>query len=406
MDFRSSLPCDLSLLEREPELAAAAQAVRALCGETSSDARPTGGVLVYRGGAGLGKTALLAEVRRIAGERCVVWSARGGETLSSVPFHVARQLLQPALTAGPDELLGEWYAIAGPALGVAPPGAQYGDPQGVRDGLDVLARGLADAYGPLVLLVDDAQWADLETLSWLASFARRPGPDLPVLLVVAYRTEGVAGVAADLLETVGEAARLRATLKALTADAVGGLVRTVLGPRAEPAFCQEVWAVTRGNAYETVELLARARDSGLDPVGGSAPALRDLGASTRGTGLVRRLAELGTATIQFARAVAVLGTGASLRTARTLAGMSRAEAEECAERLRAGADTPRHGSPGVRAPADRRGRVPLDPARHPHRAARPRRLGAHPRRRGSRRRCPAPLRGAPGRRPRTRPATA
>ncbi|MGQ4511380.1 AAA family ATPase [Streptomyces sp. DW26H14] len=335
MDFRSGLPHDLPLLEREPELAAAAQAVRALRGETAPGARPTGGVLVYRGAAGLGKTALLSEVRRIAGDRCVVWSARGGETLSSVPFHVVRQLLQPALTAGPGELLGDWYEIAGPALGIAPPGAQYGDPRGVREGLDVLACGLVDAYGPLVLLVDDAQWADRETLSWLASFARRPGPDLPVLLVVAHRTEGVTGDVADLLEAVGDAARLRATLKALTPGAAARLATAVLGPRADPGFCQEVWAVTGGNAYGTVELLARVRDSHLDPVGGSAPALHELAASTRGAGLVRRLAELGTATVQFARAVAVLGAGTPLGTAKTLAGMGRAEAEECAARLRA-----------------------------------------------------------------------
>ncbi|MEW2544547.1 AAA family ATPase [Streptomyces sp. NPDC047002] len=334
MDLRPGLPHDLPLLERESELAAATQAVRALCGDASPGTGPTGGVLVYRGAAGLGKTALLARVREIAADRCVVWSARGGETLSSVPFHVARQLLQPALTAGPGELLGDWYPIAGPALGVAPPGAPYGDPQGVREGLDVLAAELADAYGPLVLLVDDAQWADLETLSWLASFAHRPGPGLPVLLVVAYRTGGETGVAADLLESIGQGARLRTTLGALTTDATGQLARTVLGPRADPEFCREVWGVTSGNAYETVELLARVRDSSLDPVGGSAAALHDLAASTRGTGLVRRLAELGTATIQFARAAAVLGTGIPLGTARTLAGMGRAEAEECAERLR------------------------------------------------------------------------
>ncbi|MBP0459050.1 AAA family ATPase [Streptomyces montanisoli] len=343
------LPRGLPLLEREPELAAAARAVRALCAGTAAGAAadadgradpgtravPTGGVLVYRGAAGLGKTALLAEVRAIAGERCVVWSARCGEALSSVPFHVARQLLQPALTAGPGELLGDWYETAGPALGVAPPGAQYGDPHRVREGLDALTHGLTDAYGPLVLLVDDAQWADLETLAWLASFARAPGPGLPVLLVVAYRTEDATGAAAELLATVGASARLVVTLKPLTADATARLARTALGPRADAAFCHEVWAVTGGNAYEAVELLARARDSGMDPVGASAAALRGLGASTRGAGLVRRLAELGTPTIQFARAAAVLGTRIPLATAMAVAGMGGAEAAGCAERLRA-----------------------------------------------------------------------
>src|SRR5690606_23551423 len=81
-----------ALWEREAEIAAIAQAVDTLCADHTS----SGSLLVLRGEAGLGKTALLAETRRIAEQRgCTVWSARGGETLRSVPFNVVRQLLQP-----------------------------------------------------------------------------------------------------------------------------------------------------------------------------------------------------------------------------------------------------------------------------------------------------------------------
>ncbi|MFD8446420.1 hypothetical protein ACFV11_28120, partial [Streptomyces globisporus] len=73
------------LYEREPELAAAAEAVDALCG-----AQSVGGLLVFSGEAGLGKTALRAEIQAMAADRCTVWSARGGETVTSVPFHVVR----------------------------------------------------------------------------------------------------------------------------------------------------------------------------------------------------------------------------------------------------------------------------------------------------------------------------
>lgn len=123
------------LYEREPELAAAAEAVDALCG-----AQAVGGLLVFSGEAGIGKTALLAEIRRMAADRCTVWSARGGETVTSVPFHVVRQLLQPALDQfPPDEtraLFGDWYETTAPALGLAEPSGPQPDPQGVRDGLD------------------------------------------------------------------------------------------------------------------------------------------------------------------------------------------------------------------------------------------------------------------------------
>nr|WSZ99477.1 AAA family ATPase [Streptomyces sp. NBC_00857] len=336
--YRPEHEVALPLLEREPELATAAHAVDALCRAT-----PSGGILVYRGAAGVGKTALLSEVRRLATGRCAVWSARGGETVTSVPFHVVRHLLQPALAvSGPDgatmdarELLGDQYEIVGPALGIAPPGEQHADPQGVKDGLDTLVVRLAEVHGPLVLIVDDAQWADLETLSWLASFAQRPPGAQPVLVVIAYRTEEAIGATVRHLHTLGAAAKLLVSLRELTPDATADLARAALGEHADGPFCREVWAVTGGNAYETVELLAKVRDSEIAPVEESAGELRALGASARGKGLINRLEELGTATTRFAWAAAILGTDISLDLAVQLAGMSYEEAAECAERLRA-----------------------------------------------------------------------
>ncbi|MFE0085496.1 AAA family ATPase, partial [[Kitasatospora] papulosa] len=143
------------LYERDHELDAAAKALDALCGGQAS-----GGLLVFSGEAGIGKTALLGEIRAMAADRCTVWSARGGETVTSVPFHVVRQLLQPALDRFPaDEtraLFGDWFEIAAPALGLADPVGPQLDPQGVRDGLDYLVSRLASrlSHRPLLLIVD------------------------------------------------------------------------------------------------------------------------------------------------------------------------------------------------------------------------------------------------------------
>lgn len=323
----------LPLMERESELAAASHALDALCAD-----EPSAALLVYRGAAGLGKTALLSEVAKLAEGRCTVWTARGGETVSSVPFHVVRQLLQVALTSNqvPDarELLGDRYEIAGPALGIAPPGEQHADPQGVRDALDALVDRLAEEYGPLVLVVDDAQWSDPETLAWLTSYTRRPTGGRAVLVVVAYRTEEAGGPAEEYLQILGAAAKLQVTLRELTPDATAGLVRAALGEAADDPFCREVWAVTGGNAYETVELLARIRESAFLPVESSAGLLRALGASSHGEGLISRLEELGVSATRFAWAAAILGTDISMDLAVQLAGMNRELAAECAERLR------------------------------------------------------------------------
>ncbi|MFF6994685.1 ATP-binding protein [Streptomyces sp. NPDC008313] len=322
-----------SLWERDEELAEVARAVDTLCADASS----SGTLLVFSGETGVGKTALLAEVRRTAEDRgCAVWAARGGETVTSVPFNVVRQLLQPALVSMmPEEAreyLGDWYEIAGPALGITEPAGRQADPQGVRDGLVAAVRRLAKREWPLVLLIDDAHWADQETLQWLAAFAERLD-DLPVLVVVARRPGEITGESARHLDAVAAAARPVATLSPLTPEATTGLTRATVGEHADAPFCREVWAVTGGNPYETVELLAKVQDSELDPVEASATELRVLNRSAKGRGLVARLEGLGIDATRFAWAAAILGTGISLELAAQLAGMHLDEARRCAELL-------------------------------------------------------------------------
>src|SRR5262245_12159089 len=123
-EARPGAAASASLWERDAELAVVTEAVDALRDDSSS--AQSGGLLVFSGEAGIGKTALLTETRRFAEKRgCTVWSARGGETVTSVPFNVVRQLLQPALVSlMPEEAreyLGDWYDVVGPALGITDP---------------------------------------------------------------------------------------------------------------------------------------------------------------------------------------------------------------------------------------------------------------------------------------------
>src|SRR5690242_14197312 len=116
-----------TLLERESELSAVDEALGELTGLRTDGAEPharaRGALLAVAGRPGIGKTTLLAEVRRRAAALgCTVLAARGGDQEQRVAFHVARQLLQPRL-AGSAETdlrasLGSWYDIVGPALGL------------------------------------------------------------------------------------------------------------------------------------------------------------------------------------------------------------------------------------------------------------------------------------------------
>lgn len=330
-----------ALWERDTQLAAVEQAIEALCASRSS----VGKLLLFSGEAGIGKTALMAETRRIAERRkCTVWSTRGGETLKSVPFNVVRQLLQPALLSmRPEETreyLGDWYDIAGPALGITEPGDRDADPQGVCDGLVAAVRRLAKVEWPLVLLIDDAHWADQETLRWLAAFAERLD-DLSVLVVVARRPGEATGDCANHLQTVARASGSVAKLEALTPAGAEGLTRSTLGPHADAPFCREVWAVTAGNPYETVELLAKAKNAELAPVEASCGKLRELNSSARDDGIVARLHALGTEATHFAHAAAILGTGIKVDLVARLTTMRPNDAHRvadllCAERFLTG----------------------------------------------------------------------
>ncbi|MFD7977387.1 ATP-binding protein [Streptomyces sp. NPDC059071] len=283
-----------------------------------------GGVLAYAAPAGLGKTTLLAEIRRRAAAKgCTVLSARGGDQEQRVAFHVARQLLQPQFAGASRgelrERLGGWYDIVGPALGLctaaegSPP-----DPQGLRDGLDWVLTHLAVRRAPLVLVLDDAHWADPESLGWLSAFSPR-AEELPMLLVVAYRPDELPD---DGEEFTGRRSGQRPLgLEPLTSGAIARLVRDRVGAHADDTFCRECWAVTSGNPFEAVELAARIRDRGLEPTADRAPALRDLAAAVKGSGLIAQIERLGTATVRLAWACAVLGTEISPQLAGAVAGL-------------------------------------------------------------------------------------
>ncbi|WP_175409288.1 AAA family ATPase [Streptomyces sp. TRM64462] len=303
------------LLERESELLAIQRALDALCSTTSrgTPARH-GGVLSFAAPAGLGKTTLLAEARRTAAERdCTVLFARGGEQEKQVPFHVMRQLIQPVFAAmGEDErreVLGDWYGIVAPAIGLAAPdGNANPDPQGVRDGLDWVITNLSVRSGPVVMVLDDAHWADSESLAWLTAFASR-AEELGMLIVVACRPDELTPDAVALHTLADRHGSRSHELAPLTAAAVASIVRDTLGDEADEMFCRECWAVTGGNPFEVVELAAKARDRRLTPREANIPELRDLASAVKGSGLIERIEQLGPSTTRLAWAAAVLGSG-------------------------------------------------------------------------------------------------
>ncbi|MEV2211946.1 AAA family ATPase [Streptomyces sp. NPDC050997] len=330
------------LLERKQELDALDAALSDL--RAVADGGPCtrhSGLLAFTGPAGLGKTALMTEARaRATADGFRVLSGRGGEADQELAFHVVRQLVQPTL-ASMDEaerqaFLGSWYGIVAAALGLeAADTSQAPDPTGVRDGLDwVVTRLTVMKKAPVVLLLDDLHWADIESLGWLASFAPRAA-DLPLLIVVAYRPDELPYEATAFRALVDGHGTRPHPLAPLTTAGVARIVREQVGDRAEDAFCAECWTVTGGSPFETVELAIRLGQRDLKGARNELPTMRALAAAVKGPGLIERLHRLGTSTVRFTYAGAVLGAPFSADLAATIAAIGREAAAEATEKLRA-----------------------------------------------------------------------
>ncbi len=152
------------------------------------------GVLVIHGDAGIGKTALLADVVVKAADLRTI-QISGAESEMELAYAGVQQLCGP--------LLGRIDRLPDPqknALRVAL-GLREGDPPDrYLVGLAVLTLlGHAGTERPTVCIIDDAQWVDSASLQALAFAARRLLAD-PVVMIFAAREPGAPRELAGLPE--------------------------------------------------------------------------------------------------------------------------------------------------------------------------------------------------------------
>ena len=244
------------LLERAQELTLLRAAI--------ADARDgTGRLVIIEGPAGIGKTALLAQTSEAAVQAGMqVLAARGHELEREFAFGVARQLFElPIARADPerqDQLLAGAAALTRPLLaldrrgddreGDSPPTRRPAPDIGftLSHGLYWLTANLTDA-GPLMLALDDAQFADRSSLQCIAYLAARC-QELPLLLVLTIRSDE-ASAHDELLLALRNSADVALSPSALSDGGVAQLVRERLGSQADAEFCG---ACTRVHRWQPV----------------------------------------------------------------------------------------------------------------------------------------------------------
>ncbi|TCC46142.1 helix-turn-helix transcriptional regulator [Kribbella pittospori] len=197
-------------------------------------------VLVLRGEAGVGKSALLDYLANGLGQRCRLERAAGVESEVELPFSGLHQLCAPMLDHL-DRLPGPQRDALATAFGmhIGPP------PDRFLVGLAVLSLFAEVAEErPLVCVIDDAQWFDPISAQILAFVARRQFAD-PVGLVFAMRGEHKDS------ELTGQPTMDVRGLRDADAHALLG---TVLRGDVDHRVRETIVAETRGNPLALLEL--------------------------------------------------------------------------------------------------------------------------------------------------------
>lgn len=316
------------LLERDSELAR----LRELLDEARSG---SGRLVLVEGPAGIGKSELLRATRESAeAMRMTALAARAGELERDYPFGVIRQLYERTVRSERQrEALLAGAAARAEALlvgGVEPRLAVDSSLQ-LFHALYWLTANLAELE-PVLVVVDDAQWADDPSLEFLAYLTRRL-EDLPVLVAVGLRSGEPAPDPQALAALAGDIQAERIRPRALSQEGASALVRTLLFDEADADLCLACHEMSGGNPFLLRELVRELASGGGRPEHVTADQVRGRAPETVLRTVVVRLARLGEQAGALARAVAVLGDGAELRLAAALAGLAAADAARVSDAL-------------------------------------------------------------------------
>jgi DNA-binding CsgD family transcriptional regulator/tetratricopeptide (TPR) repeat protein len=239
--------------------------------------------VLITGEPGIGKTALAT---RLAGEAealsvPVRWG-RGSESEGAPAFWPWIQIVREQLLRSDPTNRKRLERSAAPLYRMMPqlrrpdqrmrtapaPAGESADDSGearfrLFDAVSSFVRVAAGERGLLVVL-DDAHWADAPTLLLLRHLVRALGRD-PVLFVVSFREEGVAPdgpVAAALADLAGGPEARWIRLQGLNRAELAQQLTAIVGPLAGEALADRVHDATGGNPFFAAELARMLRSEG------------------------------------------------------------------------------------------------------------------------------------------------
>ncbi|BAL87093.1 putative serine/threonine protein kinase [Actinoplanes missouriensis 431] len=215
-----------------------------------------GGVAVIRGGAGSGRTRLIAEVAGWATTDGVPVLRATGRPGEATPLAVAREAIGGWLETArrmpeAEQLIDEAYAAAGPALlGQFLGETDEGEGEHVLAAAVAFVGELATRSGGLLIAIDDADDIDSGTRQLLVKLVEEL-PSLPVLLLLTTAVPIPAGSFEVTCAPLGPA------------DVASLIASRLPGARVPDELAQHVVARTDGTPLAVVSYLLRLVDVGL-----------------------------------------------------------------------------------------------------------------------------------------------
>jgi DNA-binding CsgD family transcriptional regulator len=306
---------------------------------TALDAAGTGsgGVIIVEGEAGVGKTALIDVAIDEATDRGFeVMTAACSELEHEFAYGAVRQLYEPVMRDRPDsevaELLAGAAQLGAPLVTGHGPDLAGTDPVfAIRHGLYWLTDNLA-ARRPLLIAVDDAQWADLDSLGFLTHLGRRL-EGLPGLVVLGWRLGDVPAQRPLRLELERQPWTALLPLRPLSREGVATLVGDRLADPGDEDFRRACADASGGNPFLICELIGTLQRSGATPTADAVGRAIDIDRDGLARSIVTRLARLADDAVGLARALAVLDRDAHLEHAGRLAGLDVDAAADAAAAL-------------------------------------------------------------------------
>jgi DNA-binding CsgD family transcriptional regulator/tetratricopeptide (TPR) repeat protein len=199
------------------------------------------------------------------------------------------------------------------------PGLQFR----VVDAFGDLVEALA-LSGPVVVGVDDLQWADPSSLVTLAAMVRRVA-DLPVGIIGCFRPVPRAPELEGAVRALQAAGAQHLTLPPLGVGAVGELVSELVSAEPGPALLAEVSGAAGNPLFVTELLAALAQEGAIKITGGRAEVAEAALPPTLRLTILRRLSFLPGDTLQVLQAASILGSAFSLTDLALISGRPAAD---------------------------------------------------------------------------------